>query len=280
MLSAVSPSLVCLENWYDMRFGICAPYREVAALETYPFDYLEENVQRFLLPERPQEDFEEVWREARQLPISIEAAANLLPADMKLVATPTQAVDTERLERYMRTVCQRAEQVGIRIIVFGSGSARACPPDYSRADAVQQIGEHLSRWSEWAQNHGVQIVLEPLRFEETNTLNTVAEAGALIASIDKPGARLLADVYHMACNNESPEDILPWSSLLSHVHVAEKQERAAPGRHREDFRPYFAALHQAGYDRRISIECNWQDLATEVSQGIETLREQWMTSTS
>jgi hypothetical protein len=31
-----------------MRFGICAPYREVAAWETYPFDYLEENVQRFL----------------------------------------------------------------------------------------------------------------------------------------------------------------------------------------------------------------------------------------
>ena len=45
-----------------MRFGICAPYREVAAWETYPFDYLEESVQRFLLPERPQEDFEEVWQ--------------------------------------------------------------------------------------------------------------------------------------------------------------------------------------------------------------------------
>ena len=51
-----------------MRFGICAPYREVAALETYPFDYLEENVQRFLLPERPQEEFEAFWQEARQLP--------------------------------------------------------------------------------------------------------------------------------------------------------------------------------------------------------------------
>ena len=179
----------------------------------------------------------------------------------------------------MKTALQRAEQVGIRVIVFGSGSARACPPGYNRDEAVQQIGAHLSQWGEWAEKHNVQIVLEPLRYEETNTLNTVTEAGRLVASIDRPGVRLLADIYHMACNNESPEDILPWSSLLSHVHVAEKQERAAPGRHGEDFRPYFAALHQAGYDRRISIECNWQDLATEVSQGIETLREQWMTST-
>jgi sugar phosphate isomerase/epimerase len=115
-----------------------------------------------------------------------------------------------------------------------------------------------------------------LRYEETNTLNTVAEAGALIARINKPCARLLADIYHMACNNESPEELLLWASLLSHVHVAEKQERAAPGRYGEDFRPYFSALHQAGYDRRISIECSWQNLAAEVSPAIETLRRQWV----
>lgn len=261
-----------------MRFGICASYREVAALKTYPFDYLEENVQRFLIPERPQEDFEEIWQEARQLPVPIDAANSLLPADLTVVATPTRPVDTNRLERYIKTALQRAEQVGIRIFVFGSGGARACPPGYNRTDAEQQIGAHLSRWSDWAQNHGIQIVLEPLRYKETNTLNTVAEAGALVASIEKPGARLLADVYHMACNNESPEDIPLWASLLSHVHVAEKRDRAAPGRYGEDFRPYFSALQQAGYDQRISIECNWQNLATEVSQAIKTLREQWMTS--
>src|SRR5207245_4614992 len=127
----------------------------------------------------PQEDFEKGWQEARKLPIPIEAANSLLPADMLLVATPTQSVDAKRLERYMKTALQRAEQVGIRVIVFGSGSARACPPGYSRADAVQQIGAHLSQWNDWAQRRRVQIVLEPLRYEETNTLNTLAEAGAL-----------------------------------------------------------------------------------------------------
>src|SRR5260370_18040834 len=239
-----------------MRFGICAPYREVATLGTCPFDYLEENVQRFLIPERPQEDFELVSLACRKLPIPIEAANSFLPANIPMVATPTQSVDTKRLGRYVKTALERAEQVGIRVIVFGSGAARAYPPGYSRADGIQQIGEHLSRWRDWAQNHGVMIVLEPLGYEETNTLNTVAEAGALVAKLNKPGARLLADVYHMACNNESPEDILLRPSLLSHVHVAEKQERAAPGRYGEDFRPSFSALHQAGYHLRISIECN------------------------
>src|SRR5260221_12485028 len=108
-----------------MRFGICAPYREVAAWETYPFDYLEENVQRFLLPERPQEDFEEVWRQARHLPIPIEAANVLLPADLPLLASPTKSVDKRRLERCIKTVLIRAEKLVCCINGFESCVAMA-----------------------------------------------------------------------------------------------------------------------------------------------------------
>ena len=91
-----------------MKFGICAPYSEVARLKNISFDYLEENVRRFLLPEQSQETFEEVWRETRVLPIPIEAANNLLPPSLPLVATPTQQVDTARLEQYMKTALRRA----------------------------------------------------------------------------------------------------------------------------------------------------------------------------
>jgi sugar phosphate isomerase/epimerase len=258
-----------------MRFGICAPYRDVADLGAYPFDYLEENVQRFLMPERPQREFERAWGEARQLPVAIEAANSLLPADLHLVATASRKVDIKRLERYMKTALQRAEQVGMHILVFGSGGARAYLAGYSKEDAERQIGEHLARWSEWAGEYGVEIVLEPLRYEETNTLNTVTEAGKLVASIKQTGARLLADAYHMAYNREAPEDIVPWASLLAHVHVAEKRERAAPGRYGEDFRPLFSVLHAVGYDQRVSIECNWQNLVGEVGSAIAVLREQW-----
>jgi sugar phosphate isomerase/epimerase len=258
-----------------MRFGICAPYRDIADLGTYPFDYLEENVQRFLMPERPQAEFERVWQEARQLPVAIEAANSLLPPDLQVIATEAQKVDTQRLERYMRTALRRAEQVGMHILVFGSGGARMCPTGYSKEDAEQQIGEHIAQWSAWAGEYGVEIVLEPLRYEETNTLNTVTEAGKLVASIEQSGAKLLADAYHMAYNNEDPADIVPWAALLAHVHVAEKQERAAPGRYGDDFRPLFSVLQQIGYDQRVSIECNWQSLGSEVGQAIAILRQQW-----
>jgi sugar phosphate isomerase/epimerase len=258
-----------------MRFGICAPFREVTTLTSFPFDYLEENVQRFLAPERSQTYFKEQLQAARSLPVPIESANALLPSDLTLVATPTRPVDTLRLERYIKTALQRAEQVGIRVIVFGSGAARACPPGYDSAEAVRQIGEHLATWSEWARNHGVQLVLEPLRYEETNTLNTVAQAGALVSQHTASGARLLADLYHMLCNGEAPETLTPWVPLLSHVHLAEQKGRTAPGQHGEDFRPYFSVLHQGGYDQRISIECNWHDLVSEVDLALAVLKEPW-----
>ena len=264
-----------------MKFGICASFHDVVDLPTISFDYLEENVQRFLQPEGSQEDFLQRLNTARsRLSIPIETANSFLPSNLLLVATPTQRIDVARIERYVKTALQRAEQAGIRIIVFGSGGARACPPDFDRDEAQKQVVDHLAAWSEWAQPHGVTIVLEPLRYEETNTFNTVADSGAQVSSIVGSGARLLADTYHMACNQEDPATILPYASLLAHVHVAEKQDRAAPGFHGEDFRPYFSALHQAHYDQRISIECGWQNFKQQVDGAIATLREQWASSVS
>ncbi|GHO85952.1 sugar phosphate isomerase/epimerase family protein [Dictyobacter formicarum] len=261
-----------------MKFGICTSFRTIPQLNEIAFDYLEESVQRFLIPERPQAEFEELLHAVRQFPFPVEAANSLLPANLLLIESPSQHVDRARLETYMRTALRRAEQAGIRIFVFGSGPARTYPADIEKAAASQQLAEHMATWNGWAREHGVQIVLEPLRYEETNILNTVAESGALVSTIAASGARLLADVYHMACNGENPESILPYSSLLSHVHVAEKEGRAAPGHHGEDFRPYFSALHRAGYDQRISIECNWSNFATEVTPALAELRTQWTES--
>ena len=261
-----------------MRFGVCAGRQQLAPLGDVTIDYLEENVQRFLCPEGPEEEFAAHLDETRTLPVPVEAANVFIPADLPLVASATQSVDLPRLERYVRTALRRAEMAGIRVIVFGSGKARACPPDLDLGAGLRQIGEHLARWGDWAAGHGVSIAIEPLRRAETNMLNTVAESAALVEQLGPPAIRLLADTYHMACNGESPDDLRAFAPLLAHVHVAEYRERAAPGTHGEDFRPYFAALSQGGYDARISIECTWQDFAAQVAGALATVREQWAMS--
>ncbi|GCF07570.1 sugar phosphate isomerase/epimerase family protein [Dictyobacter arantiisoli] len=258
-----------------MKFGVCTSIRTVQILQDIQFDYLEEAVQRFLLPEGSQEDFEDNLRAVRKLAFPVEAANSLLPSNLPIIATPERKIDAGRLENYMKTTLRRAEQAGIRIIVFGSGVARTNPEGFPKADAEQQVQEHLATWSSWARNHGVQIVLEPLQYAETNIFNTVAESGEMVQRIVESGARLLADTYHMALNQENPTSMIPYGPLLRHVHVAEKQERAAPGRFGEDQRPYFAALKQAGYDQRISIECNWVAFERELNPALAELKRQW-----
>ncbi len=261
-----------------MRFGICAPFQEVARLPRISFDYLEEHVQRFLIPEQPHEEFAALLAEARTLPVPIEAANSFFPPHIPLIATPARPIDAARIERYVKTALQRAQEIGIRILIFGSGGARACPEGYAREEAARQLTDHLATWCEWARPYGVEIALEPLSHNETNMFNTVAESGAVVSSIAQTGARLLADLYHMQNNHEDPETILPWASLLAHVHVAEHEGRSAPGQYGDDFRHAFSVLHRGNYDQRISIECHWHDLATEAERGIVVLREQWAAS--
>ncbi|HZU02234.1 MAG TPA: sugar phosphate isomerase/epimerase family protein [Ktedonobacteraceae bacterium] len=265
-----------------MKFGICTyctSIQEIAqALSPSLLEYVkyvEVGVKTFLVPEQPQEAFDAQVREARLLPVPVEAANGLFPNNLKLIATPTQPIDQARIEHYVRTTLRRAEQAGIKIIVFGSGAARRCPADYDKTAALQQIAEHLERWSRWAREHGITIVLEPLSVQESNMLNTVAESGALVARISNSGARLLADTYHIGCNGEDPQTMIPHGSLLAHIHVAEVQGRRAPGSSGEDMRPTFSVLHHVGYNQRISIECCWQHLATQLPLAVTTLREQW-----
>jgi len=98
-----------------MKFGVCASYKDIAALESPPIDYLEENVQRFLQPEQPDSVFAETWHAARQLPIPIETANSFIPASLPLIETPIQAVDRPRIVTLcVRLPFQRAQQVGIQ----------------------------------------------------------------------------------------------------------------------------------------------------------------------
>ena len=125
-----------------------------------------------------------------------------------------------------------------------------------------------------AGKYNVIVSLEPLNSGECNFINSVAEGGELVRRIGHPNFRLLADIYHMKVEDESPENLIAYGDLLYHTHIAEEQDRAAPGVNHEDFTPYFIALKKAGYTGRMSIECRWKNQEEEAQKALQTLREQ------
>ena len=62
--------------------------------------------------------------------------------------------------------------------------------------------------------------------------------------------------------------------LLAHVHVADGGRRA-PGVGGYDYASFMGALRRAGYDRRISAECQWEDLAAQAPGALAFMCEQW-----
>ncbi len=255
-----------------MRLGVCANSIDAAGLAGAGAQYMEENIQSFLAPERPLADFRQ---RLSCVPsgLPIEAANCFLPHDLPVVGP---SCDLHRLSAWGREAIARAGAAGIGILVLGSGAARRCPEGWSQARAQQQFTDYLRLLAPDAQAAGLALAVEPLNRAECNLINTIEEGVAAVRAADRPAVGLVVDIFHMMRNGEAPEAILQAQGLIVHAHVAEREGRTAPGTKGDDLRPFLRQLHAAGYNRRISCECSWTDLRSELPAALAALRQQLM----
>jgi sugar phosphate isomerase/epimerase len=185
-----------------------------------------------------------------------------------------QAAAHQEILKFGETSFRRAQIAGIKIIVFGSGGARRIPEGFSAAEAKQQFVSLCKQLAPLALKYNVVISLEPLNTRECNFINSLAEGAEIVQAVNHESFRLLADVYHMLMENESPSEIIKYGDLIYHTHIAEKTGRSAPGVHNEDFTPYFWALKQANYKGRMTIECLWNNIEAQASGALSVMRSQ------
>ncbi len=253
------------------KIGVCTNIANAPILAAAGFSYLEEGVGGFLMPSKPDEAFAEKLALLKISPIPVEACNSFLPGDLKCVGPETHH---EKILQYVEVAFRRAQQVGIKTIVFGSSGSRNIPEGFPREEARQQFVNLCRKMGPLAKKYDVVVSLEPLNSKECNFVNSVSEGGEIVKDVDHPNFRLLADIYHMLMENEGAESIIKYGDLLFHVHIAEKEGRAAPGVHGEDFTPYLAALKSVDYRGRLSIECRWENLENQASNSFLTLKQQ------
>ncbi len=255
-----------------MRIGYCGSPTDSASGAEAGFDYVEANVQAFLIPESPDEQFAANLAQAKESALPVLAANCFLPGALR--STGDQ-VDLDRILAYSLAAFRRAQQVGIRKIVFGSGGSRKLDEKTTPQQADEQFVNLLLQLSPIAEQFDVIVVLEPLRRQECNYINTVAEGAKIIEAVDHPNIRLLADFYHMLQNGEDPADLATYGKLISHCHLAEKRERTCPGVDGDDFVPFFKALAEAGYNDTLSFEGKFPEgMAVDGEQAVQVMRSQ------
>ena len=253
----------------DEHIGICGINRAEAA-KACGLDYLEANVSSFLCPEGDEETFA-ANREPVAGSLPIYSANGFFPGSLKVVGPEAE---TERAIRYSETAFRRASELGMKVLVLGSSGSRSIPEGFSREEAESQFLALLKGIAPAAEKYGILVAIEPLQKAETNFINTVTEGAEMARKAGSPNICVLADFFHMAREGEDPEDIVKAADKLVHCHIAEVEERTPPGEKGDDFTPYYKALKKIRYTGRISMECGWKDIDTQLPVAVKTMKEQ------
>lgn len=252
-----------------MTFGVCCGLEMVPLAARAGFDFFETGVGGATRPADSDAAFAETLAAFRAAPLPCRALNVFVPGALKITGP---SVDDAALERHVAIVCARAQQLGVRTIVFGSGGARNVPDGFERATAYEQIRRFARMAGTHAATHGITIAVEPLNTKECNILTTVAEAAQVVRAVDHPAVRLLVDCYHWALEKETPDAIVKNGPLFAHAHLATLPNRKAPGAEPYDFGPFFEALRTIGYTGGVWIEGQIPDPAADLPRALAAMK--------
>lgn len=237
-----------------MKFGICTDINRIQTAADAGYDYVEMTAST-LVPTEDESAFAAVIQKIRKAPLPVEAFNVFLPVAHK-VTGPT--VDLKAMGNYMDKTLRRASEAGASIMVFGSGGARRMPEGFNDLNrAWEQLADAARLAAEIAAKYGMVIVMEPLFKKGCNFFNRVDQGAALIDRVAHPHLKLLGDLYHITMENEPLSNVAAAGKRLAHIHVPPPAIPATGGDGSAyDFRGFFDALKQAGYDGRVSVEDN------------------------
>jgi sugar phosphate isomerase/epimerase len=208
---------------------------------------------------------EEVRREAAAAGLEVVGLHWLLAKTAGFHLTSPDAKVRQRTAEYLGELARLCADLGGRIMVLGSPKQRDVLPGLTPTQAADYAVAVLEKVLPVLEETEVTIAIEPLGPEETNFLNTAAEAVALAERVGSPRVRLHLDCKAMATEGlPIPELIRRHHHMLAHFH-ANDPNRQGPGFGKLDFVPILAALGEVDYRCWVSVE------VFDYSPGIERL---------
>ena len=180
----------------------------------------------------------------------------LLVTPEGLSITTADDATRARTVEVMRRLVDLCASLGGRVLVHGSPQQRTLSANDPEGDAARGL-ECFAAAAEEAERAGVTYCVEPLSPEETNFINTVEEAAALVRSIRSPALKTMVDCRAAALSETStiPELLERWlpTGLIGHVHLNDAN-KGAPGQGETAFAPILATLARHGYDGALGVE--------------------------
>jgi D-psicose/D-tagatose/L-ribulose 3-epimerase len=167
---------------------------------------------------------------------------------------PDIAARTQALLERLVEICALFKAT---VLVHGSPGQRALAhassADAARANALGCF----EKVAGFAAGAGVTYCIEPLGKNQTDYINTVADAIELVDAVNSPAFRTMIDTSSAGVSEPvSVADTIRkyWSSgKIAHVQINDTNLRA-PGQGKNEFTPIFQALNDVGYDGVVAVE--------------------------
>ena len=254
-----------------MKFGVVTGSETLAAAREVGFDFVEIPLAREVSPLLSASERAARRKLLADAPLPVEAGCVFFPAEMKVIGPDA---DDSAISEYVNAVLDRSAELGIEVVVFGSGNSRNIPDGFPMEQAEEQVDALMQMMGDQAQARGITVVIEPLNTGECNWINSVEEAGAIVARVDHPNVKVLADLYHISVEKEGFHGLLGAGYDVVHVHVS-SADRSPPMEDGADWTSMFRALKALGYDARLSMECRWTDFDNEAPAALAFLKRAW-----
>ena len=233
-----------------MKVGVCT--RDIASAGKYGFDYIEPAAAE--IAAMSEDQFREYADAVFASPLRCRSFNSLIRRpDLKVVG---DQVPVSALKDYLQACLPRCRRLGASVVVWGSAGSRNVPEGFARERAQEQIADFLQMAGEIARPHDIIVAIEPLRRQESNILNTGAEALKMVRKVKHPNVRMIIDYYHMRQEQEDPRILEVAKREIVHLHFANPHGRLWPHDLSEDdhYETFFQYLKKTGYSGGISIE--------------------------
>lgn len=184
-------------------------------------------------------------RTAAEHGLTITGLHWLLVAPAGLSITSADASLRARTVDLMERLVELCAAMGGRYLVHGSPRQRSVPADSTPEQAWDRARECVARTARHAQACGVTYLLEPLSRQETDLVNTVAEAVRMVDQVGSPALRTMVDCS--AAGQTEAESVAAllerWGPTghIAHVQVNDPNRRG-PGQGEMRFAPILRTL--------------------------------------
>lgn len=195
-----------------MKFGVCVgtDVEKMKLIKSVGYDYAESHCQQIAAKDKAHLDA----MKATGLPV---VAANCF-IGMRVVG---EERDCAAIDSYLAKLFENASYLGLKYLVFGSSAARRIPDGMSLEDGRGQIIDFLKNHVvPLAEKYDIPIAIEPLRPQECNAINTVADGVAIAKAVGSPYIKVLADVAHMYVQGEPMGTLHEHKGWLVHAHTS------------------------------------------------------------